>query len=214
MASLVKTDKIVATAGGAQEFTLPTADGTAKSAVITDGSGVLSFATGTPSSSNFLRGDGTWASAGGDNTPYWHVYLSADQSISNVTFTKVQFNTEVLDSDSEYDNSTNYRYTIVTAGRYYIYSTILVSNDAANWDRIRGSIYKNGSAVTGVATIPGGWYVDTNVNSNQVIAWVNVHAVIDLSAADYLEVFGYVGAYGTAGCKFDAESTFGGYKLV
>ena len=59
MASTIKVDKI-AQASGTPEFTIPTADGTAKSALITDGSGVLSFATGTPSSSNFLRGDGTW----------------------------------------------------------------------------------------------------------------------------------------------------------
>ena len=59
MASIIKVDKI-AQASGTPEFTIPTADGTAKSALITDGSGVLSFATGTPSSSNFLRGDGTW----------------------------------------------------------------------------------------------------------------------------------------------------------
>ena len=59
MASKIQVDKI-ARASGTPEFTIPTADGTAKSALITDGSGVLSFATGTPSSSNFLRGDGTW----------------------------------------------------------------------------------------------------------------------------------------------------------
>ena len=59
MASKVNVDKI-ARGSGTPEFTIPTADGTAKSALITDGSGVLSFATGTPSSSNFLRGDGTW----------------------------------------------------------------------------------------------------------------------------------------------------------
>ena len=59
MASIIKVDKI-AQASGTPEFTIPTVDGTAKSALITDGSGVLSFATGTPSSSNFLRGDGTW----------------------------------------------------------------------------------------------------------------------------------------------------------
>ena len=59
MASTIKVDKI-AQASGTPEFTVPTADGTAKSALITDGSGVLYFATGTPSSSNFLRGDGTW----------------------------------------------------------------------------------------------------------------------------------------------------------
>ena len=59
MASKINVDKI-ARGSGTPEFTIPTADGTAKSALITDGSGVLSFATGTPSNTNFLRGDGTW----------------------------------------------------------------------------------------------------------------------------------------------------------
>ena len=63
MASTIRTDKI-GPADGSADFTLPTADGSAKSALITNGSKVLSFATGTPSASNFLRGDGTWASAG------------------------------------------------------------------------------------------------------------------------------------------------------
>jgi len=171
-------------------------------------------ATGSASVSTFLRGDNAWAAAGGNNAPYWHVYLSADQSISNVTWTKCSFNTEVLDSDSEYDNSSNYRYTIVTAGRYYVYSMMLLANDAANWDRIRSAIYKNGSAVTGVGNIPGGWYTDTASTPNQVIGWSNVCAVMDLSASDYLEVYGYVGIYGAAGCTFDAQSTFGGFKLL
>jgi hypothetical protein len=64
MASTIRTDKI-GPADGSADFTLPTADGSAKSALITDGSKALSFATGTPSASNFLRGDGTWAEAGG-----------------------------------------------------------------------------------------------------------------------------------------------------
>ena len=59
MASTIKVDKI-AQSSGTPEFTIPTTDGTAKSALITDGSGVLSFATGTPSNTNFLRGDGSW----------------------------------------------------------------------------------------------------------------------------------------------------------
>ena len=45
MASLLKTDKVSATAGGAQEFTLPTADGTSGQFIKTNGSGVLSFAS-------------------------------------------------------------------------------------------------------------------------------------------------------------------------
>ena len=59
MASIIKVDKI-AQASGTPEFTIPTADGTSGQFLKTDGSGVLSFATGTPSNTNFLRGDGTW----------------------------------------------------------------------------------------------------------------------------------------------------------
>ena len=64
MASKIIVDQVQKSGGTA--FTLPTSDGSNKSAVITDGSGALSFATGTPSASNYLRGDGTWnAPAGG-----------------------------------------------------------------------------------------------------------------------------------------------------
>ena len=58
MASKIIVDQVQKSGGTA--FTLPSADGSNKSAVITDGSGALSFATGTPSASNYLRGDGTW----------------------------------------------------------------------------------------------------------------------------------------------------------
>ena len=61
MASLVKTDKISTTAGGAQEFTIPAADGTANQHLKTDGSGVLGWAS--PPSANPLTLTGstnTW----------------------------------------------------------------------------------------------------------------------------------------------------------
>ena len=61
MASLVKTDKISTTAGGAQEFTLPAADGTANQHLKTDGSGILGWAS--PPSANPLTLTGstnTW----------------------------------------------------------------------------------------------------------------------------------------------------------
>ena len=67
MASTIRTDKI-GPVSGSVDLTLPTADGSAKSALITDGSKALSFATGTPSASNFLRGDGTRAAVAGGLT--------------------------------------------------------------------------------------------------------------------------------------------------
>jgi len=77
MAATIRTDKIGPVSGSA-DFTLPTSDGSAKSALITDGSKVLSFATGTPSASNFLRGDGTWAAPAGGLTAASQWRLTTD----------------------------------------------------------------------------------------------------------------------------------------
>ena len=46
------------------------------------------------------------------NVPSFMAFLSSDQTLSDNTYTKVQFNTEVYDSDSAYDNSSNYRFTV------------------------------------------------------------------------------------------------------
>ena len=48
---------------------------------------------------------GTVSGAGGVNTPAFEAWLSTDQSASNDTFTKLQCNTEIYDTDSDYDNS-------------------------------------------------------------------------------------------------------------
>ena len=77
MASTIRTDKIGPVSGSA-DFTLPTADGSAKSALITNGSKVLSFATGTPSATNFLRGDGTWDTPAGGLTAASQWRLTTD----------------------------------------------------------------------------------------------------------------------------------------
>ena len=66
---------------------------------------------------------------GGKNTPAFHVYLSANQTLTNNTFTKVAFNTELYDTDNFYDNSTNYRFTPTTAGKYMVYSGLRHSTD-------------------------------------------------------------------------------------
>ncbi len=60
---------------------------------------------------------------GGDNTPAFQAYLSSNQTISNDTMTKLQCNTEDFDTDSAYDNSTNYNFTVPVGegGVYWLY---------------------------------------------------------------------------------------------
>jgi hypothetical protein len=45
------------------------------------------------------------------NTPAFEARLSADQTISDDTLTKITLDTEIFDTNSDYDNSTNYRFT-------------------------------------------------------------------------------------------------------
>ena len=66
---------------------------------------------------------GTVTGAGGNNTPAFLANLSANQTINNATYTKVQLDNEVLDTDNCYDNSTNFRFTPTTAGYYYLFAS-------------------------------------------------------------------------------------------
>jgi len=77
--------------------------------------------------------------------PAFSVYISADQSISTSTWTKVQFDSEAFDTNSNFDSTTNYRFTPTVAGYYQINfrsRTVGTSSTATYY-----TIYKNGSAV-------------------------------------------------------------------
>ena len=69
---------------------------------------------------------------GGQNTPAFSAYLSADQTITDNTFTKIQFNTEVIDSDNTYDNSSNYRFTPGVVGKFIISTQVRVIGGSDN----------------------------------------------------------------------------------
>ena len=72
-----------------------------------------------------IANSGTATGFGLDGTPNFLVYRSSsDQSISNNTYTKVQFQSESYDSDNAYDNSSNYRFTVPRGegGKYAFYS--------------------------------------------------------------------------------------------
>ncbi len=62
-------------------------------------------ATGTPSSSNFLRGDNSWATAGGNNTPSFYVYIDSNLSVSHNTQTLIPYNQEIYDIGGCFNNT-------------------------------------------------------------------------------------------------------------
>ena len=70
---------------------------------------------------------GTVTGAGEANAPYFQAYLSSNQTgVNDNTYTKIQFNTETHDSANAYDNSSNYRFTPQTAGKYFLIGSFFV----------------------------------------------------------------------------------------
>ena len=122
---------------GSNTLVLPTSNGSANQVLKTDGSGNLSWVAQT---------------AAATNTPAFQVNNSGagdHQTIaSGGTQVKVEFATEVLDTDGCYDNSSNYRFTPTTAGKYFVYSTLHCNATAAN-NFLLGTttIKKNGSNI-------------------------------------------------------------------
>ena len=102
-------------------------------------------ATGTASSSTYLRGDNAWATiAGGDtNTPGFQAYKNDAINITMTGYTEMVVSSELWDSSSAYDTS-NGRFTPQTAGTYYVYfsCTPWTQSDKVNF---MAQIRKNGA---------------------------------------------------------------------
>ena len=55
------------------------------------------------------------------NAPMFLANLNSDQDVTNNARTKIQCATVVFDTAGNYDNSTNYRFTPTSAGKYYVF---------------------------------------------------------------------------------------------
>lgn len=58
--------------------------------------------------------------------PAFSAYVGSAQSVTNATATKIQYNTEEFDTNSNYDN-TNYRFTPTVAGYYQVNACVSIS---------------------------------------------------------------------------------------
>jgi hypothetical protein len=167
---------------------------------ISDGSialGKLS-ATGTKDATTFLRGDNTFASAGGANTPNFSAVNSGSQTISHDTLTKCSITTETYDSDSAYD-AANSKFVVPSGegGKYHLVASI-------NWDvTVNPNVirfFKNGSEI--LATTWG------------ATAQSYIVGTLNLSASDYIEVYCYQASGGSTGWGSANRVYFSGFKII
>ena len=144
---------------------------------------------------------------GGKNTPAFQATLSSDFQFSNTTATKVTFNTETFDTDSAYDNSSNYRFTPQTAGKYLVYAFLKHNPTSGNnLDTANTYLYKNGSIEANFDFIEG-----DKVN----VMTTGGFKVVDMNgSSDYVECYVYQNTDGTPQIESRYQSWFGAYKLV
>jgi len=142
--------------------------------------------------------------------PAFEAYLSADQSISDNTNTKIQFNTERFDTNNNYDNSTNYRFTPQTAGKYFVYSQVEFALNDYDIYVSELTLAKNGSNHTSTFNVIG--------DGASLVNTVGVTSVVTFNgSSDYVEMFGKIEKHGSSNNRFDAGNTaasyFGAFRI-
>ena len=139
-------------------------------------SGTTNLVIGSTNTSTITMPNGALS---GQNYPGFFAYRTAGQSISDNTVTKVQMNVELFDTDNAYDNSTNYRFTVPSekGGKYYVGAYARTGNFSAGREAL--IIHKNGSNILQAEL--GGSAFQT----------ITASTVSELSAGDYLELFGF-----------------------
>jgi len=165
-------------------------------------------ATGTADATTFLRGDNAWAAAGGGvNTPYFYASRSGTQSAqTNGTWGKFEADDEILDTDGDYDPTTNYRFTPQTAGKYMICFTGAYGS-STNAQRYVFNIYKNGSAYNNSRASP-----QAGMSGQEI--WGYAAAILDMNgSSDYVEAFGFIES-GAVPSGFISYGAFYGWRLA
>ena len=149
-----------------------------------------------------ITNNGTQTGFGGTMTPAFEATLGSNQNLSNNTFTKVQFNTEIFDTDNTYDNSTNYRFTPGVAGKYVLSATAQVQN-CGNGNIFYVGIYKNGSALKTNNIIPG-----SSDDLSGMITYIDV-----ANTTDYYEIYARQGSGGSS-VFLTNDTYFSAYRII
>ena len=175
-------------------------------------SGLTALTSAPASTDEFLVSDaGTlkridFSLIGGSNTPSFSAVKNANQNLSDAVTAKITFETEEFDTDSAFASS---RFTVPSgkAGKYLFTSSLYFTHGSANsLYTLNNYIYKNGSAVK---------QDNDYLNYGFTVQTMQVVTILDLSADDYIEIYGATNSNGNTPVVEQSNATFfQGFKLI
>ena len=141
------------------------------------------------------------------NTPSFEAHMSANQSLSNDSWTKVQLANEIFDTNSAFDSTTNYRFTVPTGlgGKYLFHYGAQIA-DINDTKRGAARFYKNGA----------GYNFGRNNNYSSSVGaalYCTGSAIISMNAGDYLELYVYQNN-GDAQAVYSAATFLSGSRII
>lgn len=159
---------------------------------------------------SYLSSDGSGTVTIGNSalksTPAFFATVGYAQSISNTTYTKLNFDTVVFNS-GEFISGGSHKFTPTVAGKYLI-SLQVAMDEIDDQKRIEARIYKNGSAVSRAATVAsisgGNSFPHTSTNG----------FIIDFDADDYIEGYVYHNHGSDRNIRANSETYFGAVRII
>jgi len=132
----------------------------------------------------------------GASAPAFSVYASTDQTPSTGVWTKINYNTKIFDTNTNFSTA-NSSFTPTVAGYYQMNSFVTFSSQTATNSDVLLAIYKNGSIYSSVQ----GRAVDSRYAALTISIVVNANGT-----TDYFEMFvrsnnagGYLASNATLG---------------
>ena len=140
------------------------------------------------------------------NTPAFFAYLGSNQTISSNTYTKITFDTEIVDTNNNFASN---RFTPTTSGKYIIYANVCFDASSSQFAQGGTAIYKNGSILYET------FNNQTSNNANTISLPIQV--LVDANGSgDYFEIFAK--CTDSSGSPVisagNRRTTFGAYKLI
>ena len=112
------------------------------------------------------------------NPVYVNARLNGTMTVNNTSWTKVTLSTEDADTNNNFDNVTNYRFTAPTSGYYDIDGMVGYGNPGGVHNCIEAALFINGAE-----------YKRAIQDAPSVDVTPSVHGIVKLKANDYVELF-------------------------